>query len=107
MCSRPSRRAATTAISASSTGRRPRRTRRSSGSKRTVTTVAVESDAAARLRAGFIGLGVMGAPMAQHLLAAGFGLTVHSRTHGRVEALVAAGAVDGALAAGVGAESDV
>ncbi len=41
---------------------------------------------------GFIGLGVMGKPMARNLLAAGFGLTVHSRSSGPVEELVAAGA---------------
>ncbi len=41
---------------------------------------------------GFIGLGVMGRPMARNLLAAGFELTVHSRSPGPVEDLVAAGA---------------
>jgi 2-hydroxy-3-oxopropionate reductase len=41
---------------------------------------------------GFIGLGIMGRPMARNLLAAGFGLTVHSRSPGPVEELVAAGA---------------
>jgi 2-hydroxy-3-oxopropionate reductase len=43
-------------------------------------------------RIGFIGLGVMGKPMARHLLARGFGLTVHSRSRGPVDELVAAGA---------------
>jgi 2-hydroxy-3-oxopropionate reductase len=43
-------------------------------------------------RVGFIGLGVMGAPMARHLLSAGFPLTVHSRSAPPVEALVAEGA---------------
>jgi 2-hydroxy-3-oxopropionate reductase len=43
-------------------------------------------------RVGFIGLGIMGAPMARHLLAAGFPLTVHSRSPGPVDALVEAGA---------------
>jgi 2-hydroxy-3-oxopropionate reductase len=41
---------------------------------------------------GFIGLGVMGQPMARHLLASGRPLIVHSRSPGPVEALVAAGA---------------
>ncbi len=41
---------------------------------------------------GFIGLGVMGRPMAGHLLAAGHRLTVHSRSAPSVDALVAAGA---------------
>jgi len=41
---------------------------------------------------GFIGLGVMGKPMVRNLLAAGFDLTVHSRSPGPVEELVEAGA---------------
>jgi 2-hydroxy-3-oxopropionate reductase len=43
-------------------------------------------------RVGFIGLGVMGRPMAQHLLTHGYPLVVHSRSRGPVDALVAAGA---------------
>ena len=41
---------------------------------------------------GFIGLGIMGKPMAQHLLAAGYPLVVHSRSQGPVDELIAAGA---------------
>jgi 2-hydroxy-3-oxopropionate reductase len=41
---------------------------------------------------GFIGLGVMGKPMALNILKAGFDLVVHSRSAGPVEVLVAAGA---------------
>jgi 2-hydroxy-3-oxopropionate reductase len=41
---------------------------------------------------GFIGLGVMGRPMARHLLARGFPLVVHSRSAPPVDALVDAGA---------------
>jgi 2-hydroxy-3-oxopropionate reductase len=41
---------------------------------------------------GFIGLGVMGRPMARNLLARGFSVTVHSRSRGPVDELVAAGA---------------
>ena len=41
---------------------------------------------------GFIGLGVMGRPMAKNLLKRGFSLVVHSRSQGPVEELVAAGA---------------
>src|SRR5260370_42106747 len=41
---------------------------------------------------GFIGLGVMGKPMAQNLLKAGHRLIVHSRSRGPVDELVAAGA---------------
>jgi 2-hydroxy-3-oxopropionate reductase len=41
---------------------------------------------------GFIGLGIMGKPMAHNLLHAGFPLVVHSRSQPPVEELVAAGA---------------
>jgi 2-hydroxy-3-oxopropionate reductase len=41
---------------------------------------------------GFIGLGVMGAPMARNLLEAGHTLVVHSRSPGPVESLTEAGA---------------
>jgi len=46
-----------------------------------------------RTRVGFIGLGLMGAPMAQNLLKAGFPVAVWNRTAEKAEALVAAGAV--------------
>ncbi len=42
---------------------------------------------------GFIGLGLMGRPMAKNLLKAGFSLVVHSRSRGPVEDLIACGAV--------------
>jgi 2-hydroxy-3-oxopropionate reductase len=41
---------------------------------------------------GFIGLGIMGRPMAKNLLKAGFSLVVHSRSRGPVDELVQAGA---------------
>ncbi len=56
---------------------------------------------------GFIGLGLMGRPMALNLVKAGYPLVVHSRSRGPVDALVAAGAraasspADVARAAGV------
>src|SRR5262245_40447293 len=40
----------------------------------------------------FIGLGIMGNPMAGHLLAAGYSLTVNSRTKSRAEPLLSRGA---------------
>ncbi len=43
-------------------------------------------------RIGFIGTGVMGAPMAGHLLAGGYELVVHNRTRAKAEPLLAAGA---------------
>lgn len=50
---------------------------------------------------GFIGLGVMGKPMARNLLNRGFSLVVHSRSQGPVDELVAAGASRAASAADV------
>jgi len=41
---------------------------------------------------GFIGLGVMGKPMARNLLKAGYPLVVHSRSREPVEELAAEGA---------------
>src|SRR6185503_14529099 len=41
---------------------------------------------------GFIGLGIMGRPMAKNLLKAGYPLVVHSRSPGPVQELVGAGA---------------
>ena len=41
---------------------------------------------------GFIGLGIMGRPMARNLLKAGYPLVVHSRSQGPVDELVKAGA---------------
>ena len=49
---------------------------------------------------GFIGLGLMGKPMARNLLKKGFSVIVHSRSRGPVEELVK----DGATAAGSPAE---
>ncbi len=58
-------------------------------------------------RIGFIGLGIMGKPMARNLLAAGFELTVHSRGVASVDELVDAGAARGSDPAEVAAASDV
>jgi 2-hydroxy-3-oxopropionate reductase len=44
------------------------------------------------MRIGYIGLGLMGKPMAGNLLKAGFPLTVHNRSRAAVEELVAQGA---------------
>jgi len=48
---------------------------------------------------GFIGLGVMGRPMAEHLVRAGHEVTVHNRSPEPVRALVEAGAKSSASAA--------
>ncbi|HSL09894.1 MAG TPA: 2-hydroxy-3-oxopropionate reductase [Actinomycetota bacterium] len=58
-------------------------------------------------RLGFIGLGIMGRPMARNLLAAGFHVTAHSRSPGPVDELVAAGADRASSPAEVAAASDV
>ena len=43
-------------------------------------------------RVGWIGTGIMGVPMAEHLMRAGFSLTVHTRTRSKAESLIADGA---------------
>jgi 2-hydroxy-3-oxopropionate reductase len=49
------------------------------------------SGKAERMRIGFIGLGIMGAPMAANLVKAGFDVTGYNRSPARIEELVAAG----------------
>ena len=44
------------------------------------------------LKIGWIGLGVMGAPMCSHLLAAGYPVSVYTRSRHRAEPLLKAGA---------------
>jgi 2-hydroxy-3-oxopropionate reductase len=56
---------------------------------------------------GFIGLGIMGRPMAKNLLKAGYSLIVHSRSRGPVDELVAAGAKAGTSPKDVASQSDV
>jgi 2-hydroxy-3-oxopropionate reductase len=58
-------------------------------------------------RVGFIGLGIMGRPMARRLRAAGVSLTVHSRSREPVDELAAEGATAATSAAEVAAASDV
>jgi len=58
-------------------------------------------------RIGFIGLGVMGRPMARNLLKAGFPLVVHSRTAATIDEIVAAGASAATSPADVASRSDV
>jgi len=41
---------------------------------------------------GFIGLGIMGMPMARNLMKAGFAVTVYNRTTSKADKLVAEGA---------------
>lgn len=58
-------------------------------------------------RVGFVGLGIMGAPMAANLLKAGFSLTVWNRTPSRMEPLLALGASAADSPAAVAAASEV
>jgi len=58
-------------------------------------------------RIGFIGLGLMGKPMAQNLLKKGFALVVSSRSRPPVDLLVQAGATAAATPAEVARQSDV
>ena len=55
------------------------------------------------MRIGFLGLGKMGTPMAQRLIAAGHELSVWNRTEGRTEPL----AREGAIVAGTPAEAEL
>jgi 3-hydroxyisobutyrate dehydrogenase-like beta-hydroxyacid dehydrogenase len=59
------------------------------------------------MNVGFVGLGRMGRPMARHLLAAGFPLTVHNRSRGAVEELAAEGARPARTPAEVAEASDI
>jgi 2-hydroxy-3-oxopropionate reductase len=56
---------------------------------------------------GFIGLGIMGRPMAKNLLKAGYQLVVHSRSRGPVDEIAGAGAKIGGSPRDVAAQSDV
>ncbi len=56
---------------------------------------------------GFIGLGIMGLPMARNLMAAGYQLTVLDVVQAPLEALVAEGASAGSSPAQVAADTDV
>jgi 2-hydroxy-3-oxopropionate reductase len=56
---------------------------------------------------GFIGLGLMGKPMAGHLVKAGFEVYVHNRSRAAVDELAAAGAHPAASAAEVAQHADI
>src|SRR5580765_6020265 len=56
---------------------------------------------------GFIGLGIMGRPMAKNLLKAGYPLVVHSRSQAPVQELVTAGAKAASSAKDVARQVDV
>jgi len=56
---------------------------------------------------GFIGLGIMGAPMAANLVKAGFEVTGYNRSPGRIEQFVAAGGCGATDIAGAVREADL
>jgi len=58
-------------------------------------------------RIGFVGLGIMGKPMAKNLVNAGFEVTVYNRSSAAVEELVAEGATAGTSSADVASKSDI
>ncbi len=61
----------------------------------------------AKERVGFIGTGIMGRPMAQNLLKAGYSVTIHNRTKAKAEQLLLDGAAWAANPAEVANNSDV
>jgi 3-hydroxyisobutyrate dehydrogenase len=58
-------------------------------------------------RIAFIGMGIMGAPMAQNLLKAGYSVTIHTRTKSKAQAVLDAGAIWADSPADAANEADV
>ena len=58
-------------------------------------------------RVGWIGTGVMGAPMCGHLLSAGYPVSITSRTRSKADALITQAAVWCDTPAQVAAQSDI
>ena len=56
---------------------------------------------------GFIGLGIMGKPMANHLMDAGYELVVHNRNRDAVDELVGKGAIEAHSGKEVAEQSDI
>ena len=56
---------------------------------------------------GFVGLGIMGGPMAANLVRAGFDVVGHNRSRGKVERLIAAGGRGADSAADAARDRDV
>lgn len=59
------------------------------------------------VKIGFIGLGIMGKPMARNLMAAGYSLTVHNRSRDSVDELMKEGATGASSPKEVAERSDV
>ena len=58
-------------------------------------------------KVGYIGLGLIGAPMARNLLKAGYEVVVHNRSRGIVDELVSEGAIEARSSAEVARQVDV
>lgn len=56
---------------------------------------------------GFIGLGIMGKPMCRNLMKAGYDLTVYNRSRGKVDEMVAEGAVGAGSPKEVAEQTDI
>lgn len=69
--------------------------------------MSTELHAAGNTAIGFVGLGIMGEPMAANLLAAGYAVKVHNRSRPAVERLVEKGASEAASPAEAGQDVDV
>lgn len=76
-------------------------------SRSSLVTAALTTAEPATSRIGFIGLGIMGYPMALNLLKAGFSLTVWNRTAEKCDDLAAGGAAVAQTPAEVAANSDL
>jgi 2-hydroxy-3-oxopropionate reductase len=59
------------------------------------------------MKVGFVGLGIMGKPMAKNLLKAGYSLVVYDITKAAVSELISEGAAEGKSPADVASKSDV
>src|SRR3989304_8643931 len=79
----------------------------SSTTLRTGPSAPLTTGPSAPLRTGFIGLGIMGRPMAGNLLRAGYPLTVWNRSRPGIEELVREGATEAANARQVAQRSDI
>ena len=60
-----------------------------------------------KLSVAFIGTGIMGAPIAGHILDAGYPLTVYNRTKAKAEGLLARGAAWASSPADAARDADV
>ena len=60
-----------------------------------------------KISVGYIGLGIMGKPMASNILKAGFPLVVHNRSRKAVKELVQIGAIEAFSPAEVASQVDV